>query len=71
MTNSTAAVRSGFYPEVNGAYDADLEPFASLFLKPFTHNKSAFTKRELERMCKDPMHSPRLIIYLIDFIKTM
>jgi hypothetical protein len=73
MTNSVATIRSGYYPEVNNnlAYDADLEPFASLFLKPMTRKKSAFSKKELEVMCNDPMHSPRLILYLIDFFKNM
>lgn len=73
MTNSVAAVRSGHYLKVNSnlAYDADLEPFASLFLKPMTHKKCAFSKKELEVMCNDPMHSPRLILYLIDFFKSM
>jgi hypothetical protein len=74
VTNSVAVISSaGYYPEVKGtrAYDAELEPFASLFLKPMTRKKSAFTKKELEVMCKDPMHSPRLIMYLIEFIKNM
>jgi hypothetical protein len=52
-------------------YDEDLEPFASLFLKPLSNRKSAFSKRELELMCKDPLHSPRLILYLIDYVKDM
>jgi hypothetical protein len=73
MTNSMATVRSGYYAEVTTAcnYDAELEPFASLFLKPLSRNKSAFTKKELEVMCQDPRHSRRLIMYLIDFIKNM
>lgn len=73
MTNSVASVRSGYYPAKNSRrdYDADLEPFAALFQKPMNSNKSAFTRRELEVMCKDPMHSPRLIVYLIEFIKKM
>ena len=73
MTNSVATVISGYYPEGVSTlnYDAELEPFASLFLKPMTRKKCAFTKKELEVMCMDPMHSPRLILYLIDFIKTM
>ena len=73
MTNSVATVRPGYFPDVASTlnYDADLEPFASLFLKPLTHKKSAFSKNELEGMCKDPMHSPRLIWYLIEFIKYM
>ncbi len=73
MTNSVASVRSGYYPAMKNRrdYDADLEPYAALFLKPMNSNKSAFTRRELEVMCKDPMHSPRLIVYLIEFIKNM
>jgi hypothetical protein len=73
MSNSVATVRSGYYPVVNRTrdYDADMEPFASLFSKPMSTNKSAFTKKELEVMCKDPMHSPRLIVYLIEFIRNM
>jgi hypothetical protein len=73
MTNSVATVRSGVYPEATSSlnYDAELEPYASLFLKPMNRKKCAFTKKELEVMCMDPMHSPRLILYLIDFIKNM
>ena len=55
-------------PEV---YEDDLKPYASLFLKPLTSKKSAFSKRELEVMCRDPLHSPRLILYLINFFKHM
>jgi hypothetical protein len=63
----------GYYPEVDtmNEDDADLEPYKALFLKPLTSNKCAFSKYELEVMCKDPMHSPRLIMYLIDFVKNM
>lgn len=73
MSNSVSTIRQAYYPEVKGAHrnDADLQPFASLFLKPLTKNKSVFSKKELELMCKDPMHSPRLILYLIDFIQRM
>ena len=73
MNNSVSTIKHGFYPEVKGTHrnDADLQPFASLFLKPLTKNKSKFSKKELELMCKDPMHSPRLILYLINFIKGM
>jgi hypothetical protein len=73
VTNSVTTVKTGFYPEMKNTrtYDAELEPFAPLFLKPMTRKKCAFTKKELEVMCKDPMHSPRLILYLIDFIKSM
>jgi hypothetical protein len=51
--------------------EEDLRPYASLFLKPLTNKKSAFTKRELEIMCHDPLHSPQLILYLINFFKHM
>jgi hypothetical protein len=73
VTNSVTTVRSGYYPEAKKTrnYDTELEPFASLFSKPMTRNKSVFSKMELEVMCKDPMHSPRLIMYLINFIKNM
>jgi hypothetical protein len=73
VSNSVSTIRQGYYREVRGSNrnDADLKPFASLFLKPLTQNKSVFSKKELELMCKDPMHSPRLILYLIDFIKGM
>jgi hypothetical protein len=53
------------------AYDADLEPYASLFLKPLTNKKCAFSKHDLEVMCKDPLHSRRLILYLINFVQHM
>jgi hypothetical protein len=53
------------------AYDADLEPYVSLFLKPLTRKKCVFSKQELEQMCRDPRHSPKLILYLIDFVKKM
>jgi hypothetical protein len=52
-------------------YDVDLEPYASLFLKPLTNKKCAFSKQDLEVMCRDPLHSPRLIVYLINFFKQM
>jgi hypothetical protein len=52
-------------------YDAEMEPYMSLFSKPLTNRKSEFTRNELDVMCKDPLHSPRLIRYLIDFIKEM
>ncbi len=73
MTNTVTTIKTGYYPKVRGVrkYDADLEPYASLFLKPFTNKKSEFSKKELEVMCKDPLHSPRLILYLIDFFKEM
>jgi hypothetical protein len=53
------------------AYDAEMEPYLSLFLKPFTRKRSEFSKQELADMCKDPLHSPRLIRYLIEFVKKM
>jgi hypothetical protein len=53
------------------AYDAEMEPYLSLFLKPLTSKRSEFSKQELEDMCKDPLHSPKLIRYLIDFVKEM
>ncbi len=73
MSNTATAQRTGFYPTVKkaGPYDADLEPYASLFLRPFATNKSLFTRRELEVMCKDPLHSPRLIVYLIEIMKDL
>ncbi len=52
-------------------YEDDLEHYASLFLRPMTSKKCAFSKRELEVMCQDPLHSPRLIRYLINFLKHM
>ncbi len=71
MSNTVTTLRSGYYPGVKRAqpYDDDLEPYAALFLKPFATNKCMFTRKELEVMCKDPMHSPRLIVYLIEILK--
>lgn len=73
MNNTGTTVRPVYYSELKGVQssDADLEPYASLFLKPLTDKKSVFSKQELEVMCKDPLHSPRLILYLIDFVKEM
>jgi hypothetical protein len=73
VTNTVTTIRPVYYSKVEGAHgsDADLEPYASLFLKPLTHKKSEFSKKELEVMCKDPLHSPRLILYLINFVKGM
>jgi hypothetical protein len=73
VTNTVTTIRPVYYPKVKGAHssDAELEPYASLFLKPLTHKKSEFSKKELEVMCKDPLHSPRLILYLINFVKGM
>ena len=73
MTNSTRMTWVAYSPKVANSqvYDAELEPYVSLFVKPLTHKKSRFTKQELEVMCKDPQHSPQLIRYLIDIIKRM
>ena len=73
MTNSSRTTRQD-YPTggmVSEAYQDEMEPYMSLFLKPLTSKKSEFSKQELEEMCKDPLHSPRLIRYLIDFVKEM
>lgn len=66
-------IESGYYTEVvdPSETDDDLAPYAALFLKPFARKKCRFSKRELARMCQDPLHSPRLIMYLIDFFKAM
>jgi hypothetical protein len=71
MTNSVRTTGRVYSPKVMStkAYDAEMEPYLSLFLKPLTSKKSEFTKHELEVMCKDPLHSPKLIRYLIDFVK--
>jgi len=73
VTNAMRTATRGYSPSVmsSKAYDAEMEPYLSLFLKPLTNKKSVFTKQELEVMCKDPLHSPRLIRYLIDFVKKM
>jgi hypothetical protein len=73
MSNTAVTVKPGYFTPVKTApaYEADLEPYASLFLKPFSSNKSLFTRKELETMCKDPLHSPRLIIYLIEMVKDL
>lgn len=73
MNNTIPLSNSGYYQPARYAqdYDDDLEPFASLFLKPLTSKKCAFSKHELEIMCSDPLHSPRLILYLINFFKQM
>jgi hypothetical protein len=65
--------RGRFSPNVviTRTYDPEMEPYLSLFLKPLTRKKCEFSKQELEVMCKDPLHSPRLIKYLIDFVKKM
>jgi len=71
--NAIPMSSTGYYKPQKDApiYEADLEPYASLFLKPLTSKKCAFSKRELEVMCQDPLHSPRLILYLINFFKHM
>ncbi|GEM_PF-1289031 len=73
MSDTILARRPGYYTDLETQVedDAELEPYKSLFLQPLASNKSAFSKYELEVMCKDPMHSPRLIMYLIDFVKNM
>ncbi len=73
MNNTIPLKEVKYYrrPKVASKYDADLEPFATLFLKPLTSRKSAFTKSDLEIMCRDPLHSPQLIRYLINFFKQM
>ncbi len=71
---STVMTRSRSYytqPTPVEMEDPELEPYASLFLKPFTNKKCAFTKQDLEVMCADPLHSRKLILYLINFIKHM
>ncbi len=73
MTNTVPVSRPAYYRRSTPPHDLedDLKPYASLFLKPLTSKKSAFTKQELEVMCRDPRHSPRLIMYLINFFKHM
>lgn len=68
----TAAPQVYYSPDVAVVEDdADLAPYVSLFQKPFSHKKCAFSMNELERMCNDPLHSPRLIVYLINFFKAL
>ena len=73
MTNTIPAQTMGYYQQHKTiqAYEDDLKPYASLFLKPLTNKKCAFSKPELDAMCKDPLHSPRMILYLINFFKHM
>ena len=71
MTNSNRTTWGAYSPIAPQVYDAELEPYKSLFVKPLTRRKSRFTKHELEVMCKDPRHSPQLIRYLIDVITRM
>jgi hypothetical protein len=73
MTTIMPVASSGYYQRTNEdlEYEDDLKPFASLFLKPLTSKKCAFSRQELELMCSDPLHSRRLILYLINFLKHM
>ena len=73
MTNSTRTTRQDYSSNgmMTQTYEDDMKPYLSLFLKPLTSKKSQFSKQELEVMCRDPLHSPRLILYLIDFVKEM
>ncbi len=73
MTNTIPVRSVGYYKQPKAAqpYEDDLEPYASLFLKPLTNKKCAFSKPDLEAMCRDPLHSPQLILYLINFFKHM
>ncbi len=73
MTDTVMTIHRGMYIAVNDSLedDPELKPYETLFLKPLTMRKSAFSKYELEVMCKDPMHSPRLIMYLIEFVRNM
>lgn len=68
MTTSVPMRRTRIYRQ---EIEDDLKPYATLFLRPLTKKKSAFSKGELEEMCRDPLHSPRLIRYLINFVKHM
>ena len=73
MANSTRTMRRDFYPnDVDPTVlDDDMKPYLALFQKPLTQKKCNFSKQDLAVMCKDPLHSPRLILYLIDFVKEM
>jgi hypothetical protein len=73
MNNPAEAYRPGYSTDLKDDldYDVELQPYASLFLRPFAQNKSQFTRKELEAMCKDPLHSPRLIMYLIEMVKAI
>ena len=73
MINTVRTTKQDYSAKRIGSrtHDAEMEPYLSLFLKPLTNKKSVFSKQELEVMCKDPLHSPRLIQYLIDFVKEM
>ncbi len=71
--NIESTTRRAYYTQPIDAQteDADLAPYASLFLKPFTSKKCAFSKHDLEVMCADPLHSPKLILYLINFFMNL
>jgi hypothetical protein len=73
VTNPISNTRQDFLSDAvsTQTYEEDLEPYLTLFLKPLTSKKSEFSKQELQVMCKDPLHSPRLIRYLIEFVKEM
>ena len=73
IPNLAPMKRRGYYagPAETKQLEPDLRPYASLFLKPSTSKKGAFSKHDLEQMCMDPLHSPQLIIYLINFFKHM
>ena len=73
MTDSSQMKRQNYYPKRidSRGYDDELEPYMALFQKPLTSKKSGFSKQDLAVMCKDPLHSPRLILYLIAFVKEM
>ena len=73
MTDLISATDQKYYAVGTDTYedDPELEPYKALFQKPLTSRKCQFSKRELQGMCMDPMHSPRLITYLINFVKAM
>jgi hypothetical protein len=73
MTSATPIMQSGYYQRVSAVQedDDDLAPYAALFQKPLTSKRCAFSRQDLELMCRDPLHSPRLIRYLINFFKQM
>jgi hypothetical protein len=73
VTNSIGTTKSNYSPAVinSQVYEDEMQPYMSLFMKPLNNKKSGFSKQELEAMCKDPLHSPRLIRYIIDFVKDL
>ena len=73
MTNSMGTTKSNYSPAAINSpfYEDEMQPYLSLFMKPLNHTKSGFSRKELEAMCKDPLHSPRLIRYIIDFVKDL